>query len=51
MNDSLKHREILIKKAKEDMATAQQLSTLSDYSEEIVLFHCQQAIDFIAAKI
>lgn len=41
----LKHKEILIKKAKEDIETAQKLISLSDYSEEIVLFHCQQAVE------
>lgn len=45
MNEKNSHKEILIIKAKEDLETAQKLIELGDYSEEIVLFHCQQAIE------
>ena len=45
MTEHLNHREILIKKAKEDLAAATSLIKLDDFSEEIVLFHCQQAVE------
>lgn len=45
MNENLNHKEILIRKAKEDLETAKNLVKLEDFSEEIVLFHCQQAIE------
>lgn len=40
-----KHKDLLIKKSKEDLQTAISLSDLDDFSEEIVLFHCQQSIE------
>jgi len=45
MKEDLSHKEILQKKAKEDLDTAIKLVGLGDYSEEIVLFHCQQAVE------
>lgn len=45
MNESLKHKEILVKKAKEDLEAAKSLVKSQEFSEEIVLFHCQQAIE------
>lgn len=45
MKKSLNHREILLKKAKEDLEAAEKLIESGDFSEEIVLFHCQQAIE------
>jgi len=45
MNEHLNHRELLIKKAKEDIETAESLIKLSNFSQEIVLFHCQQAVE------
>jgi len=45
MTEKQSHKKILLIKAKEDLDTAQKLISLSDYSEEIVAFHCQQAIE------
>lgn len=39
------HKNILLNKAKEDFEAAKNLAKLPDFSEEIVLFHCQQAIE------
>lgn len=39
------HTNILIIKAKEDFETANNLIKLKHFSEEIVLFHCQQALE------
>lgn len=39
------HKDILAIKAKEDFETANSLIKLKHFSEEIVLFHCQQAIE------
>lgn len=45
MPDNINHKDILITKAKEDLATAKSLIGLDNFSEEIVLFHCEQAIE------
>jgi len=39
------HKQILLIKAKEDLETAVSLTSLGKFSEEIVLFHCQQAVE------
>ncbi len=39
------HRKILIIKAKEDLEAAKYLCNREKFSEEIVLFHCQQAVE------
>jgi HEPN domain-containing protein len=45
MENSLRQFQLLLNKAKEDLAAATKLIEDIDYSEEIVLFHCQQAIE------
>jgi HEPN domain-containing protein len=45
MQNDHTHKDVLIKKAKEDFKTAQDLIKLESFSEEIVLFHCQQAVE------
>lgn len=45
MQNNHTHREVLIKKAKEDLQTAKDLINLQSYSYGIVLFHCQQAVE------
>lgn len=40
-----KHKDILKIKAKEDFEAAKKLIESEEFSEEIVLFHCQQAIE------
>lgn len=45
MKNNLGHNNILVIKAKEDFETVKNLIKLENYSEEIVLFHCQQSIE------
>ena len=45
MPSSPRHRNILIKKAKEDLKAAMDMTKTENFSEEIVLFHCQQAVE------
>jgi HEPN domain-containing protein len=45
MVNDLERKDILLIKAREDFETAKNLIRLPDFSEEIVLFHCQQAIE------
>ena len=45
MQDNLKHKDILIIKAKEDLDAAKKLFQCDGFSEEIILFHCQQATE------
>jgi len=45
MSERDRHRNILVIKAREDFETAQNLICLPEFSEEIVLFHCQQAME------
>lgn len=47
MPGELEHKAVLKIKAEEDFAAAKNLSKLDGFSEEIVLFHCQQAIEKI----
>lgn len=43
MSENVEHRNTLMLKAKEDLEAAKNLSKIDNFSEEIVLFHCQQA--------
>lgn len=45
MKNNEGHKDILKIKAKEDLDAAKKLAGIPDSSEEIVLFHCQQAIE------
>jgi len=45
MIKNLEHKEILLAKAKEDLKAAGDLARSKEFSEEIVLFHCQQAAE------
>lgn len=45
MKNNEEHKDILKIKAKEDLDAAKKLAGSADFSEEIVLFHCQQAIE------
>ncbi|MFH1386604.1 MAG: HEPN domain-containing protein [bacterium] len=45
MQNKSNHKNILILKAKEDFDAAKKLIKEGIFSEEIVLFHCQQAIE------
>lgn len=45
MKDNYSHKDILLSKAKEDFLAAKKIIEMTDYSEEIVLFHCQQSIE------
>lgn len=45
MSEKLDHTQVLVVKAQEDLRAAKELAKLPDYSEEIVLFHCQQAVE------
>lgn len=45
MAEIFEHKNTLILKAKEDLEAAKNLSKIDGFSEEIVLFHCQQAVE------